>query len=206
VRLVIADDQDVVRMGLRVLLERQPDMEVVAEAASGAEAVIAIAEERPDIALLDLEMKGGRGFETLAAAVRTSETTKVVVFSVHDQAFVALRALRVGARGYVIKSARAERLLLALRSVSDGHPWVDPAIEPMALDRILGEGSEALALSPREAEVLRLTSRGFTTRAIASKLGLGAKSVETFRSRGYNKLGLRNASELGLFARIENWL
>lgn len=209
VRIVLADDHDVVRMGVRALLERDPGHQVVAESARADQAVSVIARWRPDIAVIDLEMPGGGGFETIAAVREAVPLTRLIVFTVHESPLLAIQAFRLGARGYVVKSAPAARLSQAVKAVHQGQRWVDPEIGLLGFDRLLDQKEEEDAeklLSPREREVLIWTARGLTGKEIAARMRVGLSSVETFRLRGYGKLGIRSPAELGLFAKIEKWV
>jgi len=189
IRVLIADDHQVVREGLQSVIEREPDMRVVALAADGEQALRAAREQAPHIALVDMRMPKLGGVAAIKKLLEHCPETKVLVLSMYDDARYAKAALDAGAGGYVSKHAGAATLLAAIRAlhagqrVSAGH---EPAQPP-------GERSE---LSTREQEVLRLLVAGHTSRAMAETLGISKSSVDTYRARVFQKLGVDNRAEL----------
>jgi two-component system, NarL family, response regulator NreC len=205
IRVMLADDHAILRAGLRMLLDAQPDMAVVAEAADGEEAIRRATGSRPDVAVVDLTMPGLSGVETLEGLRREAPTTRLLVLTMHDDPGYARLALAAGASGHVIKDAESAELLAAIRAVHRGRTFVQVGAEPTAED---SPRPPAPALSPRERQVLELLAHGHTNREVADRLSLSVKTVETHRARLSDKLGLhsradlvRLAIELGLLGR-----
>ena len=192
VRVLLADDHAVLRAGLRMLVDAQPDMTVIAEAADGPAAVRAAARERPDVAVFDLTMPRTNPEAAIGRLTRLGVRT--VVLTMHDDPAYVEAALAAGAQGYVVKKAADVELLNAIRSVAAGRRHV---VAP--LRRVGGRTpppSRTPTLSGRERQVLQLIGYGFTNREIAGRLRLSVKTVETFRARICDKLGLRSRAEL----------
>jgi two-component system, NarL family, response regulator NreC len=207
IRVLIADDHAVLRAGLRVLIGAQPDMEVVAEAADGDEALRKTEETRPDVALVDITMPGRGGIRAIERIRQGCPATRVLVLTMHDVPAYLRSALAAGATGYVVKRAADSELLSAIRGVHRGRTVLDPALAVMVVQGAIGKkvssgqpvGSASL-LSPREREVLDLVAQGYTNQQIADRLGLSIKTVETYRSRLVEKLGLRSRADLVRYA------
>lgn len=189
IRILLADDHAILRAGLRMLLDAQPDMAVVAEAADGEEAVHRAAGSRPDVAVVDLTMPGLSGVETLERLRREVPATRLLVLTMHDDPGYARVALAAGAAGHVIKDAESGELLAAIRAVHRGRTFVQVGAEPAA-------APAAPALSPRERQVLELLAHGHTNREVADRLALSVKTVETHRARLSEKLGLHSRADL----------
>jgi len=207
IRVLIADDHAVLRAGLRMLLGAQPDMEVVGEAADGDEAVRKVLETRPDIALIDITMPVTGGVKAIERIRQKCPETRVLVLTMHEVPAYLRSALAAGASGYVVKSAAGSELLSAIRGVHRGRTVLDPALAAVVVQGALGKrtvGSQAGGpgnlLSPREREVLDLVAQGYTNHKIADRLGLSVKTVETYRSRLVEKLGLRSRADLVRYA------
>jgi len=201
IRILIADDHAVMRSGLRLLLESQPDIEVVAESGTHDEALAALVRHRGgvDVVSLDLSMPGGSAGGLIEGIVRGHPGVGVVVLTMHDDAGHARRALAAGARGYVVKSAADLELLTAIRAVAAGGTHVGTALwgeRIVAPKRPADGGSPLDALSKREREVLVLVAQGHTNQQIANRLFLSVKTIESYRSRLMAKLGLTNRAEL----------
>jgi two-component system response regulator NreC len=208
IRVVIADDHAVVRAGLRLLIEAQPDLEVVGEAADGAATLRAVRAATPDVVVLDFTMPDSRGTQTIEALARLHPSPRVLVLTMHDDRVYALAALAAGADGYVAKKAADIELLTAIRAVYHGRTVVD-LTRPGALvsgrdegRAIRGTPPNALPrpLSPQEAKVIRLLAEGHTYREVAVRLDVSVKTVETYRKRLTEKLGLKTRSDLFRFA------
>ncbi len=207
VRVFIADDHGILRGGLRALINLQPDMEVVGEAATGAEAEIGVKKTEPDVVLMDITMPNGGGLAAIAAVKQIRPKTRILVLTVHDELGYVRAAGQAGAVGYVVKSAIDTELLAAIRAVAQGRTFMDAS-----LGLELGQSSMRSAspdaakvrgtaqLTGRELEVMRRVAEGFTNTQIADELRLGVKSVETYRSRVMEKLGLASRSALVRFA------
>lgn len=210
IRVLLADDHAVLRTGLAMLLSAQPDITVVGEAGNGAEAMALAQEKRPDVVVLDLTMGQDSGLGAIIAIRRGHPSAHVLVLTMHTDVSYVRAALAAGASGYVAKSVADTELLSAVRAVAKGRIFVDLAIgDPAVRDETLGflrsgERSQALVplrqLSGREREVLGRVAQGFTNAQVAEQLGLSVKSVETYRARLLEKLGLRTRAELVRFA------
>jgi len=203
VRVVIAEDQAMVRGALAALLELEGDIEVVAQASDGDEALALVKEHEPDVLVTDIEMPGSTGLE-LAAAVaelrqRGELATKVVILTTFARAGYLRRALDAGAAGYLLKDAPASQLADALRRVHAGGRAVDPELAVEAW-------GEEDPLTDRERRVLRLAAEGHTTAAIASALGLSEGTVRNYLSEAIGKLGASNRIEAARIAREKGWL
>jgi two-component system response regulator NreC len=190
-----------------MLIGQQPDMAVAGEAADGDEAVRRARELRPDIALVDLTMPGIGGIKTIERIRQECPETRVLVLTMHDVPAYLRSALAAGASGYVVKRAADSELLSAIRGVHRGRTVLDPALAARVVQSGLGRrgptgsGSGATApLSPREVEVLDLVAQGYTNQQIADRLQLSVKTVETYRSRLVEKLGLKSRADLVRYA------
>ena len=205
IRVVLADDHAVLRAGLRALLEAEPDMTVVGEAANGDEAVEQVRKLHPDVIVMDLTMPGLGG---LAATRRISagETeTKVLVLTVHAEEEYLLPVIDAGGSGYVTKTSADRDLVRAIRVVAKGEVFLYPHAAKLLLQRYKvagssGEGDTIQRLTQREREVLSLTAAGYSSSEIGERLFISPKTVDTYRSRIMHKLGLNHRSELVRFA------
>lgn len=204
-RILLADDHAVLRTGLRLLLDSQPDMEVVGEAADGRQALDLAEQLKPDLVLLDLGMPGLGGLQALPLLRKAAPESRLLVLTMHDDESYLRQALRRGAAGYVLKKAADSDLLSAIRAVMRGDIYVRPSMTRALLEDMLPrEPASARAdawqsLSEREQEVLRLVALGHTSAEIAERLSLSPKTVETYRARGMEKLGLRSRAALVTF-------
>ncbi|MBP7690602.1 MAG: response regulator transcription factor [Anaerolineales bacterium] len=205
-RLLLADDHAVLRSGLRLLLDAQPDLRVVGEAGDGAEALHLASQLQPDLILLDLTMPGLSGLEALPALRKAAPGARVLILTMHDDEGYLRQALRAGAAGYVLKKAADAELISAVRAVLRGEVYVHPALTKALLEGLLpavethSPANPWTTLSEREQRVLCLVARGHTAAEIAAHLALSPKTVETYRSRGMEKLGLRSRAALVQFA------
>lgn len=209
-RIVLADDHPLLRQGLRLVIDAEPDLEVAGEAASGEEAIRLVAATRPDVLLLDITMPGGGGIGALERLRKASPETRVLMLTMHDDPEYLRVALVSGAAGFILKNAAGAELVSAIRTVHQGRTYVDPTLAGAALRGILaaaeragGGESPSDRLSPREIEVLRQLALGYTNKEIANRLELSVKSVETYRARVSEKLGLSGRAELFRYA-LEN--
>jgi two-component system response regulator NreC len=194
IRLLLADDHAILRAGLRMLLDAQPDMLVVGEAADGEEAVRRALVTRPDVAVVDLTMPGLSGVETLQRLRRELPSARLLVLTMHEDPGYARMAQAAGASGHVIKDSDSSELLSAIRAVHRGRTFVQVGAGAETLDHAALPAMPTL--SPRELQVLRLLARGHTNREVAALLTLSVKTVETHRSRLGDKLGARTRAEL----------
>jgi len=204
-RILLADDHAVLRAGLRLLLENQPDFEVTGEAASGLEALELAEKLQPDLILLDLTMPGLNGLDALPVLRKSAPDARILILTMHDDPQYLRQALKNGASGYVLKKAADTELLSAVRAVLRGEVYVHPSMTRVLLDDMLTDAPAAPAdawerLSEREQAVLKLVALGYTGAEIAGQLNLSVKTVETYRARGMEKLGLPNRAALVRFA------
>lgn len=212
VRLLIADDHAVLRSGLRLLLGTQRDMKVVGEAADGPDAARKAGELHPDVVLLDLSMPGPPSGDTIREVLRQSPASRVLVLTMHDDLAYRYAALAAGAAGYVVKKVADTELLSAIRAVHGGRMFVDRTrIVNLALDESKSRATDGARrrserrpppknLSKREREVLGLLAQGHSNQQIADRIGLSVKTVETYRTRLSEKLGIRGRVALFRFA------
>jgi DNA-binding NarL/FixJ family response regulator len=199
--ILLVDDHSFMRAGLAQLIDRQPDMQVCGEAGDPAEAIQQLAKTKPDLVLTDLTMPGRSGLEFIKDLRAAHETTPVLVISMHDEAVYAERALRAGARGYIMKGAGGESLLIALRQVLRGGVYVSPQMSARILDSLSGgkprgSSSPIEKLTDREFEIFQLIGQGKSTRDIAEQLHLSPKTVDVHRTHLKEKLELKDATSL----------
>lgn len=205
IQILLADDHGIVRAGLRALLETQPDIRVVAEAADGPSAVALTKKHQPTLVVTDLSMPGG-GLETIREITALGLPTRVLVLTVHAEERYLLPVLEAGGSGYVRKASAHTDLLQAIRTVARGEVFLDPAATKTLLRGYLGRvrsGEETdliEVLSERERDVVRLTAEGHTAQQAADIMALSPKTVETYRHRAMQKLGLTNRAELVRYA------
>jgi len=197
VRVLLADDHDLVRAGVRKVLENSPGFEVVGEATRGDETLAKLAELEPDVLLLDLNMPGGDGFEVLRSARDTAGGARIVVLSLHVQAEYVSRAVREGADGYLSKDLAAQELPDAIASVMAGKPWYSAAVQEVLAKVVRTGGTRPLEkLTPREREVLVGIARGLTSKEIGAQFNISARTVETHRAALMRKLDVRSIALL----------
>jgi two-component system, NarL family, invasion response regulator UvrY len=202
IRVLVVDDHTLVRAGLCRLLAGEHDIEVAGQAGTSREAVALCQALTPDVVLLDFGLPDRDGLETTERIVGLGCTAKVLVLTMHANEEYAVRLLKAGARGFLVKGSSTDELLLAVRKVAAGGTWVAPEIQERIVSRIgtpISDAPEA-ALSNREMQVLLRLARGAATREVASELHLSPSTVETYRSRILDKLTLRNNSDLTRFA------
>ncbi len=200
-RVLIADDHGIVRSGLRLLLERQPDIEVIAEAADGVEAREVAVRERPDLAILDVKMPKLTGLQATRAIRAHAPEVAVLILSMHDDERYLFEALKAGASGYVLKTQADTDLLAAIRSIERGEPFLTPKAQRLLIEDVLERGSASEEkLTPREEEIVKLVVEAHTTKEIAGILHLSEKTVEHHRANAMRKLGMRDRVELVRYA------
>jgi DNA-binding NarL/FixJ family response regulator len=202
-RILLADDHALVRRGLRLVLDGQPDLDVVAEAGDGAEAVQLGLAEHVDIAVLDLSMPRLTGIQAAHELLAQRPDMRILILSMHDNEQFFFEALRVGASGYVLKSAAHEDLVEACRAAMRGEPFVYPGAMAALVRSFLEHGSaepDEDPLSARESEVVKLIAEGLTSREIGELLHITEKTVERHRSNVFEKLGLRDRVALTRYA------
>jgi DNA-binding NarL/FixJ family response regulator len=199
IRVLVADDQQLVRAGFRVILESEPDIRVVGEAADGVEALELARSSRPDVVLMDVRMPRVDGLTATERLLASADPPRVVVLTTFDQNEYVVRALRAGAYGFLLKDAPASRLVTAVRAAASGEALIEPAITRRLLERFAAPdaGPTALpaslrSLTDRELEVLRLLARGLSNAEIAAELVVAETTVKTHVARVLAKLGLRD--------------
>ncbi len=210
IRILIADDHGVLRAGLRALLNAEPDLEVVGEAADGDETLRLVRDVEPDVVLLDVSMPGPGGIEVTRQVKAALPQTRVLILTVHEDESLLQEAVGAGAAGYVIKRAVESELINAIRAVWRGDLYIHPAMTRALLRGVkpAAPSDEEVVepLTPRETEVLRLIALGYTNRQIAEKLTISVRTVETHRANLTDKLGLRSRVELVRYAREHDLL
>jgi DNA-binding NarL/FixJ family response regulator len=208
-RVVLADDHNLVRAGIRALLERMPDVQVVGEASDGRAAIALIAREKPDLALLDIGMPELNGLEAAERIAREAPRTRLVVLSMHSNESYVAQALRLGVVGYLLKDSCVDELPVLLRAVSRGETYLSPGISKQVVDALKArlpaadgahKGSPVDLLTSRQREILQLVAEGKSTKEIASDLGLSVKTVETHRAQLMDRLGIHDVAGLVRFA------
>ena len=204
IRVLLVDDHQLVRAGIRALLDNLPDVEVVAEASDGREAARLARNLTPDIVLTDIAMPGLNGLEATAKIRKSCPGVRTIVLSMHANEEYVIQALRAGASGYLSKQAATQELEFALRSVANGESYLSPAISSKVIDRLLNENDGAsispTPLTPRQREILQLVAEGKTTREIASILSISAKTVETHRAQLMERLEIHDLPGLVRYA------
>jgi len=197
IRIMLVDDHEVVRSGLRRMLEQKPGMEVVAEAGSGERAYQIYGEYLPDILVMDLSMPGMGGLEAAQRIISRYSSARVVVFSMHDNAAFASQALKAGVRGYVTKTSAGDELPRALLEVARGKIWISPEVaHKIALQSLVGKDDALQQLSAREFEVFRLLAEGVTAEHVAEMLKISQKTVANYYTMIKQKLSVTSPIEL----------
>ena len=212
-RILLADDHAVLRDGLRMLIDAQPDMEVVAQADGGREAARLCALHSPDIVVLDVSMPDLDGAEAAERIRAQDPRTRIVALTRHaDQGYLR-RLLRAGASAYVLKRTAADALIHAIRIVAAGGTYIDPTLVGGLVSLVVGAQDETgdrarrrIALTDREEEVLRLIAWGQSNKEVAGKLGLSVKTVESYKATALQKLQLRSRTDILRYALAEHWL
>ena len=203
IRVLIVDDHPILRQGLSTLINGQSDLTVCAEAENGLEALAAVKAGKPDLAIVDISMKGMNGVELIKRIRMLSEPCHIIVLSMHDEKAYAERALRAGARGYVMKQDVEGNMLLAIRKVLAGEIWVSPSMTSRLISKLVtGSGTAASVslLSDRELEVYTLIGKGSSAQEIAEELCISVRTVGSHRDHIKRKLDLKNTRELILYA------
>jgi DNA-binding NarL/FixJ family response regulator len=202
IRILIADDHGVVAEGLKHLIEAQQDMQVVATVGDGREAIRVAKETQPDVVLMDLSMPELNGADATRAVLEHDPKCRVIVLSMYAEREYVRRALKAGAAGYVVKRSAAKEVVDAIRAVHAGQRYLSPRVADVVIDDYAGDGKGDLLekLSTREREVLQLLAEGRTGAEIATRLALSQKTVETYRARLVEKLGIRDVAGLVKFA------
>lgn len=210
IRVLLADDHTLVRAGIRSLLESLPGIQVVAEASDGREALNLIEQHHPDVVLMDIAMSELNGLEATAYALREFPEVRVIILSMHANEEYVWQALRAGAKGYLLKDAGMAELELAVKSVARGETYLSPPISRQVITDYMrrvggeeergGSSRDIERLTPRQREILRLVAEGYTTQAIAQKLEISIKTVETHRMQLMERLNIHDIAGLVRYA------
>lgn len=212
IRVMLADDHAAVREALAVLVNSQPDMQVIAQAGNGDEAVERAREARPDVAVLDVSMPAKSGLEVTVILRDALPATRILILTRHGDYHHVQELLRAGANGYVLKQSSSEELLHAIRVVASGKSFLDPLVAGQITQHYVADaeahphGVTREEPSPREMEVLRFLARGYANREIAAELGISVKTVDAHKANGMSKLGMTSRIELVRFAILQGWL
>jgi DNA-binding NarL/FixJ family response regulator len=204
IRVMVADDHNLVRAGLRALLQSLEGVQVVAEASDGRAALSLAATHQPDVVLMDISMPELNGLEATAQIASDFPTTRVIVLSMHTNEEYVLRALRAGAAGYLIKDSGMAELETAVRAVARGEVYLSPAVSKPVVEeylrRVGGQAGPLDQLTPRQREVLQLLAEGHSTHTIAQKLSISGKTVEAHRAQIMARLGIHDLAGLVRYA------
>lgn len=206
IRILLADDHTIIRSGLRLLLEQQPDFRVVAEASDGREAVELVSKHHPEVAVLDIGMPQLNGIEATRLIAAKEPHTHVVILSMHADESYVLKALKAGASGYILKNSAEADLIRAVRTVADGKSFFSPVIGKLLLEDYVRQVRDKHVedsydlLTPREREILQLLAEGKTNKEVANLLQLSVYTVDAHRSNLLKKLNLHGVPELILYA------
>lgn len=200
-RVFIVDDHPIVRQGLKLLIDQEPDLMVCGEAENARSVLPAIQDLKPDIAIIDISLGHDSGIELIKNIKLQHPDLPLLVLSMHDETLHAERALRAGAKGYVMKQEAPEKVISAIRQVLQGNIYVSDAMGAKLLNKLIdsrkeGSSSPIELLSDRELQVFQLLGRGFGTRQVADKLNVSIKTVEAYRANIKEKLNLKSSSEL----------
>ncbi len=204
IRVLLADDHKLVRAGIRSLLENLPEVEVVAEASDGHEAIRLVEQNEPQIVLMDLAMPGLNGLEATRHLTKTFPEVRVLILSIYADEEHVYQALRAGAAGYLLKGAATEELELAIRSVARGETYLSPPVSKPVIMEYIRRTNVGLTsrerLSPRQAQILKLIAEGRTTKQVALELAISVKTVETHRSALMMRIGVHDVAGLVRYA------
>ena len=210
-RILVADDHAVVRQGLKLLINSQPDMTVVGEAADGAAVLQQAAAVEPDVVVMDLSMPGMNGLVATRALKKARPSVEVVALTRHDDETFLQEVLRAGASGYVLKQSNPMEFLKAIRAVAAGGVYLDPAMTSRVADGLLTKASVARdptpsPISERETDVLRLIAVGHSNKEVAAQLKISVKTVEVHKANAMKKLGLAGRVDLIRYGVLQGWL
>jgi DNA-binding NarL/FixJ family response regulator len=212
IRVALADDHPIVLAGVKALLQGAPEITLVGEATTGQAALRMIEECRPDVAVIDISLPDLNGIELARRVAGSCPQVKLIALTVHEDRAYVQPLLQAGARGYLLKRSAAEDLIRAIRAVAGGGVYLDPAVADKALSDLSRRGEAGAAagknetLSPREEDVLRMTSQGISNKEIAARLSVSVKTVETYKARAAEKLGLRTRADIVRHGMSNGWL
>lgn len=208
IKIVMADDHPIVRQGIQALLKSEPDFSIIGEAANGLETVKLVERLQPDVLLLDLMIPELNGFEVAKRVSRRCPKTRIVVFTIYNQEFYVLKAIKSGAAAYVVKGSNISHLIQAIRKVIAGEYYLSPPFSELDIEAYLQKAQKAKSapvnmyetLTDREREVLELVAEGHTSVQIAAKLFISRRTVETHRANILHKLNLKTQADLIRYA------
>lgn len=200
ITVVICDDAPIVRMGLRMVVESEPDLTVVGEAKDGAEAVAVVRAEQPDVILLDIQMPGVDGIEAARQILAEDTKTRVLVLTTYDHDDNVLAALSAGASGFLVKDAPPERVIEAIRAIAAGDAMLSPTVTRRLLDSVGLPKGKLPKLSEQDTEILKLIAKGRTNNEIAADLDLTPTTVKTYVSRLFTRIGARDRTHAVVLA------
>jgi len=202
VRLMLVDDHEVVRQGVRSLIETVPDWTLCAEASGGEEALKAAAEAKPDIVVLDVSMPNVSGLDLILQLKKLLPKVEILVLTMHDSERIVAQALRAGSRGYLLKSDSADKLIEAITALSRRQTYFSASVSETLLQAYLNSNSNAEheQLTPRERQIVKLVAEGNSNKRIAMILKVSIKTVETHRSAAMRKIGAKSSADLALYA------
>ena len=210
-RIVVADDHAIVRQGLKLLIDRQPEMTVIGEAADGNSVLECVRALKPDIVVMDISMPGMNGLLATRALKQQQPGVAVIVLTRHDEDSHLEELLRAGASGYVLKQSPPPELLQAIRAVAAGGIYLDPAVSDRVADGLLGSRTDhpqqpQATISERESQVLRLVAVGHSNKEIADRLAISVKTVELHKANAMRKLGLAGRVDVIRYGVLQGWL
>lgn len=201
IRVVIADDHPIVRSGIRDLLQRAIDIQVVGEASTGKEALTLVDETAPDILLLDMELPDMKGVEVARQLQQRGSSIKILVLSAHDEPLYIHELIEAGAVGYLVKEEAPQVIVEAVRGIARGEKgWVSRSVAAQMVSWMRGEEEEPIKFTPREMDVLRLVTEGKTNQNMAALLGISEKTVEKYLYAIFQKLGVSSRTEVAVYA------
>lgn len=210
IRITLTDDHPLVLAGMKALLQAVEDIEIVGEATDGQTALDIIRQVTPDIAILDISLPGISGLEVARTVAAQLPQVRLLALTVHEDHAYVQPMLQAGARGYLLKRSAADELERAVRAIASGGLYLDPAIAEKALPSSAGAhpsaGTTASELTPRESEVLRFIAQGFSNKEIANQLSISIKTVETYKARAVEKLGLFTRADIVRYGVAVGWL
>ena len=209
-RILLADDHLTMRHGLKLLIDSQPDMQVVSEVSDGAAAVEGALQLKPDVVVMDISMPGMNGLDATKKLKQQQPNAAIITLTRHSDDAYLQELLRAGVLGYVLKQSAPAELLQAIRAAAAGGQYLDSTLTARVTARLLGRADKAsksaVALSEREAEVLRLIASGYSNKEIAGRLSLSVKTVEAHKANAMRKLGLRGRIDIVKYAVLQGWL
>jgi two-component system, NarL family, response regulator NreC len=209
-RILLAEDHQIMRAGLRLFVDEQADMEVIGEADNGVEAVALAVELRPDVVIMDISMPKLNGLKATQKLKELCPEVKVLTLTRHTDAGYLQQLLQAGVNGYVLKHSAPDELVRAIHTVANGQTYLDPTVTEKVVDRLgnrsLRGTTSVKKLSGREEEVLRLIAHGYLSKEVAARLQISIKTVEAHKTNGMEKLGMKNRIDLVRYALLQDWL